>query len=127
MPAPATTTRSLVAERASRASAAAPRSWRNRRRSTRSVLSGSLISLPLEPVVAVAAPAAGELPQAGEDIGRQEEWPPLLVLPHVHVLVRARLLECRFVDAEDDVAQRHRSPGERNPPGPEQRAGEAAR
>ncbi len=66
MPAPATTTRGPAAARASRASAAAPSSCRNWRRSSRKVRSGSLIGLALEPVVAVAAPAAGELPEAGE-------------------------------------------------------------
>src|SRR5262245_39237838 len=104
MPAPATTTRKPSAARLSGASAAAASNCRKRRRFTLA----AIVRLPLEPVVAIAAPAAQDLPGARSEISQQEKRSPGLVLPHVDVLVIARGVERRGVGAEDHVAEGNR-------------------
>src|SRR5262245_19083065 len=105
MPAPATTTRRPSAARPSGTSAAAAINCRNRRRFTLA----TIVSLPLEPVVPIAAPPAQELPGARDKIRRQEERSPGLVLAYVHVFVLARVLERRRIRPEDHVSESHGS------------------
>ena len=52
--------------------------------------------------------ASGELVQAGEEIGRNEERSPYFVLPHMHALVRAGRLERVSAAPNHDMPQRHR-------------------
>src|SRR5262245_50622757 len=105
MPAPATTTRSPLAARTSGASAAAATSCRKRRR----LRLAAIVDLALEPVVAIAAPSAHELPCARGQVRGKEERAPGFVLAHVDVFVIARGVERRSVGAEYHVAESDRA------------------
>jgi hypothetical protein len=65
--------------------------------------------LAFERIVAIGATAVQPLPQAREQVRRQEKRSPPFVLAHVHVFVPAHgSKQCR-IGAEDDVAEGDRA------------------
>ena len=64
--------------------------------------------VPLEPVVTVVMPSAQQGPGGAGQIGKREQRPEPLRLPHVNALMRSRSLEAIRIAAEHDVPERHR-------------------
>ena len=64
--------------------------------------------VPLEPVVTVVMPPAQQGPGGRGQIGKREQRPEPLRLPHVNALMRSRSLEAIRITAEHDVPERHR-------------------
>src|SRR3954470_16854884 len=63
------------------------------------------VGLPLEPVVEVEVVAAAPGEEAGQEVCREEERPPPLVLADVDVLVVPGVVQAVAVLTEDDVPE----------------------
>ena len=62
----------------------------------------------LKPVVAIVMPAATPCQHTGRQVCRNEDWPPLLGLPHVGLLMIAKQFKTERIPTEYHVSQRHR-------------------
>jgi hypothetical protein len=69
-------------------------------------------SLPFKRIVEVRIQTTAEQHRAGKQVQGQQQGPPALVLPDMHVLVGPAAIEATLVAAKNHVTQRH---GRRGP------------
>jgi len=62
----------------------------------------------LECIAVVIVLAAQQRPQASEQVGRDEKYPPALTLLDVHPFMGARTVEAALILTEDDMTKRQR-------------------
>jgi len=70
------------------------------------------VRLAFEAIVEVGMATADQLHDARQDVKREEEDTPTLVLLHVDLLVETRPAQRVVIDADDDMTERYRSEAE---------------